>query len=261
MEPLPPESNPKQPKKEQYASDAKEDKIETLVSTLVKINQSNRKADNAEHKRTDRREKRNLWMHIVEIILISVYAVFTILEWNVFNTERQTMEKEFLAGVTNSQEQLNTLRGQLNEMKRARELDERAWVFVDIKDNGLIKQDTNVVFQAIIKNTGKTPAKITGDVSHLAVSTNEIPKYDAIVSGISAMLIPNSEHKLPSPTFPGFILEQNMTIYIYGTVWYDDIFGEHHWIQFCYSLTEGGKYTIGQGFHVSCDDMENNQKQ
>jgi hypothetical protein len=49
MDSLPPKSNPQQTKPKAPASDTQDDKIETLIATLVKINQSNRKADNAEH--------------------------------------------------------------------------------------------------------------------------------------------------------------------------------------------------------------------
>jgi hypothetical protein len=68
MSELPTKGQSEQAEEKAKAPDAKSDKIEMLIAALVKINQSNRKADNAEHKRTDRREKRNFWLHIAEII-------------------------------------------------------------------------------------------------------------------------------------------------------------------------------------------------
>jgi hypothetical protein len=172
---LPPKGDTKQTGKEQDAPNAKTDKIEALIATLVKINQSNRKADNAEHKRTDRREKRNLCLHIAELVLITVYAIFTIAEWWVFHTESNTMQTELQTVQSNSAAERTFNKSQLDEMKRTREVDERAWVFAEITNSfASVIDQTNYVVQIKIKNTGKTPAIITGIWDHESGNRNYI---------------------------------------------------------------------------------------
>src|ERR1041385_6469873 len=99
MEQLPPKpppiGNPEQAGPKQPAGYKTEnDKIEGLISTLVKINKANRRAAYTENQRTEGKEKRNFIMHVIEIVLIAVYAVVTLCEWRTFDNERKTMELE-----------------------------------------------------------------------------------------------------------------------------------------------------------------------
>ena len=60
------------------------------------------------------------------------------------------------------------------------------------------------------------------------------------------------------------ILKTNNTFYIYGTVWYDDIFKFHHWSQYYwlvnYTAAPNGYLTVRAGaVHNSCDDEEKAQ--
>jgi hypothetical protein len=52
--------------------------------------------------------------------------------------------------------------------------------------------------------------------------------------------------------------------YLYGTIWYDDIFSNHHWSQFCYAIHCDSTLTntvVGaspRAVHSSCDETGEN---
>jgi hypothetical protein len=171
---------------------------------------------------------------------------------------RQWSEMVSASKIANGQ--LTVMQGQLDEMKQTRIEDERPWVYVETPDNSLVRSGTNFVLQAQIVSIGKTPAIITGDTVHMAIfTTNNIPPNDGYVVGDFVMLAPNSRAGLASPNIPEFILAQNIPVYIYGTVWYDDISGTHHWVQFCRSIEDGGKSMETIKIHSSSDDIEANK--
>jgi hypothetical protein len=155
--------------------------------------------------------------------------------------------------------------GMLYESHETRLTAERAWVYAEILPNSLRHESTNYFFDVKFVNTGKTPAFITGSYNSLAADTNHIPTFDVTQIGVSLLLIPYSEpiaasansiQTVSTAAIPDFVIEgynSRFPVFGYGTVWYDDIFGKHHWIQFCYRLTEGGKYTSAMQFHASCD--------
>ena len=272
MSDLPPKGDSKQPEKEAKTPDEKSDKIEMLIATLVKINQSNRKADNAEHKRTDRREQRTFWLHIAEIILITVYAFFTVLEWKTFNSERQTMEQELGISQTNTIQQMQVLRGQLSEMQKTRELDERAWVVPGITHAQLLI-DTNsgeaggVIFRVHFKNTGRTPAiNVVPVIGEFSDITN-IPMADVYPNPVynSMLLAPDEDGITATRSDIKTSLERYQYIknggqyYLAGTIWYDDIFGKHHWTQYCFVVEPDLATFTSITNHNTCDDAQTNQ--
>jgi hypothetical protein len=131
-------------------------------------------------------------------------------------------------------------------------------VFVEGRDNMLTTESTNFVFHAKMVNSGKTIAIVTGNICGACNNTNEIPKYDPIASGQSEVLIPNAmspEFVIPIPRWL-FAKE----VYFFGTVYYDDIFGDRHWTQFCYCFSDAGKTVALTPFHNACDDSETEQK-
>ena len=273
MEPLPPKSDTEQAQPERGASDAKEEKIETLIAALVKINQSNRKADNAEHQRTYRREKVTFWLHIAEIILITVYAFFTILEWHTFDSERVTMEDELKTSQAAASAQLNAIVSQNKQMQKSSEADERAWISIGKIFNFFTADlpgvtPTDVSFRVSFKNTGKTPAiNVVPLVNHYT-NINSIPKYDKFPNPVYSSSMMSAGSDVDSgmttsvlPPIYGSLYEaikSGNPYFIAGTVWYDDIFGRHHWTQFCYGVSPDFTFTTPP-IHNSCDDVKTNQ--
>jgi len=240
-----------------------------VIAAFVKINRANRKAENAEYERNHRREKRRFIVELIEVGLILVYATVTIFEWRTFDMERQTMEQEFksaqardLIQKTNADRQLVALQGQLNEMKKAREQDQRAWVFVTIPNDALGAFGTNdITVNLTEKNIGKTPALVTHIYGAPALDPKNIPPHDPFGTKSSLMLIPNQEGNvvITLPNIIGVGIFQNIKIYIFGTVFYRDITGVEHWSQFCFQFDRNGALMVPQNFHNSCDDLEGNQ--
>jgi hypothetical protein len=164
---------------------------------------------------------------------------------------------------------------QFKEMQQTRILDERAWVAVREGVVGYTDESSHLTdFKFIFKNTGKTPAINVSVWFNQTVFLDTIPKIDKrIIPPIpfgslgsyqfSGLLAPDAEGSISTSNEPlGSSSVQNinsgMPYYIYGTIWYDDIFGKHHWSQFCYQIIlspHAGFLPIGN--HNSCDDAAN----
>jgi len=243
------------------ATKTENDKIETVaegvIAAFVKINRANRKADTAENERNHRREQRRFKVEIIEIILIAVYAAVTVFEWRTFNSERVTMEGEFQA----SQKSAIT---QLAEMKRTRELDERAWVAAS---GTIITSQTgngDERFTVTFRNTGKTPA-VNCQVKIVNVfNTNDIPKQENPHMPEQALqLLPPNDSVSTFIDMKTSELQPGKVFFIYGTSWYDDVFGKHHWSQFCFTIrcdsSPTSFYYFPTAIHNTCDDAETNQ--
>jgi len=187
---------------------------EKIISALTRINRANRKADAAEHKRTDSREKRRFVIEKIEIALIAVYAFVTIFEWRTFDSERQTMENKLQAN-------------------------QRAWV-CEVGENATPSGD-DVVLTISFKNTGKTPALHCNIDMFCSASIASIPRMDTPQnpSLFSKTIAPDQEVQSVRMNVPIKTIkrsdQENSRFYFWGTAFYDDIFGKHHWTQFCYS--------------------------
>lgn len=264
MEPLPEKSESKQPSQQENAAKTESDKIEEIADRIIaaftKINRANRKAEASENERTSTREKRRFKVELFEIFLISVYAFFTILEWNTFSTESRTMADELRSSQSNAIAEIKISQNQLNQTTLANQIDERGWLFVTIPNDALSFSGSNAVITMSDKNTGKTPVLVTDTYGWLAVDPKTIPPHDPMGTKNALMLIPNQEGKvvvtLPDIVAQGIVL--NMKIYIYGTVRYRDIFQKNHWSQFCFCFDQNGRIMNPQNFHNSCDDLDAN---
>ena len=155
---------------------------------------------------------------------------------------------------------------QLQEMQKTRTDDERAWVLANGITSNFTESNSGVVFYVSYKNTGKTPALRVQSVISWAISSDSIPKMDGIPDHPvnSGLCAPDSVGKSQSAPIPIQIMEDiinGKSIYVYGTAWYDDIFGHHHWSQFCYEVmrTAYDRNVIQfntPAFHNSCDDAQ-----
>lgn len=191
---------------------------------------------------------------IVGIIGLAIYCWLNWKEWKTFDSERQTMQ---------------------DEMRN----DERAWVAVRqaaIRGNIF----PNIAFEIMFKNTGKTPAINLSVFMSQSTSTNSIPKtdkpaYPANVlenSQFPGLLAPDAEQTISvGSLFLGMGTPDEQSIsrgtkpyYVYGTIWYDDIFGKHHWSQFCYAIrvtpdADSAAEFLPINIHNTCDDAQTNQ--
>ncbi len=162
---------------------------------------------------------------------------------------------------------VNVSKGQLEEMRNQRVMDERAWVFVT--ELATIPQSNSVTFVVKFKNSGRTPAF---DLQTTAGQVQINPPYDErnlppdVSRGIASLdnrppeyqniMAPNEELVMAvksvddQPT-----IDRKRTSYIYGKIWYNDIFKRPHWTTFC-GMYETNKIFRAAGFHNSCDDVE-----
>jgi hypothetical protein len=105
----------------------------------------------------------------------------------VVSAQSQSKTLQDQASIMQGQSQILTgewqaMQGQLEEMKRTRTLDERAWVFVTTPDNALTFSVTNAVLNARMKNVGKTPALITSQYGFFTENSADIKPHDPIGS-------------------------------------------------------------------------------
>jgi hypothetical protein len=188
------------------------------------------------------------WKHEIEfagLLGLIFYCVVNWLEWRTFDSERKTMEREFLSGQTNATKQLVALQGQLDEMQKDRNLDQRAWIDPYQVTRWSDDNFTNSFYYIVrFKNIGKTPAIRTfGEVN---VETNFNPIYiptpiPTPLTNISAgVVFPDIENIIQSPTMPISILADAFTekhsLWIYGIEQYEDISGKDHWIRYCWVI-------------------------
>jgi hypothetical protein len=172
-----------------------------------------------------------------------------------------------------AQRQATAAEAQIHATQKQERLDERAWVnaFHGIYENAPFITNFSD-FRIEFKNTGKTPAI---NVTNFAVwvpgveyitKQDNLPPVNSGAMGIAfgGMIAPDGISSAPTfnPIPNGDIetmQKKGVKNYIYGTIWYDDIFKQHHWSQFCFqvSFTDGQFLLLPMGIHTSCDDSEN----
>lgn len=144
--------------------------------------------------------------------------------------------------------------------------EQRAWL--DILPAGTVF-DANQPFktQVVIKNAGKTPAKNVSYGWRLDGATKEdISKlnFDQPIADIKTGILPPEGQMIQAmDPFKGQVLGQqrydaigdrSLTAFFYGRVRYDDVFGCHHWIKFCYVFNPDRKIFDLCSVHNSMDE-------
>jgi hypothetical protein len=158
------------------------------------------------------------------------------------------------------------LEGQLEQMQESTELDERAWV--SARRPTFSVQNDIIGITSYFENTGKTIAIHCHPHVWVTWSTNTIPKRDTDTDFESGYLLPPNA---PSYEYSGTNDMDGIgvakTFYVYGTVWYGDVFTKDHWSQFCYQVRCERTSQTNFGFsnpqelfiHSSCDDNQTDQ--
>jgi hypothetical protein len=153
---------------------------------------------------------------------------------------------------------------QWKEMSDERLLDERAWLMAiaaSATPNSNENEALPKYFVVEFKNSGKTPAKNVRASMNYTVNFNSIPQSDTIDNDLGASV----GTVAPDGTTLFKIIPQNDIIqsfaegkgcWVFGTIWYDDIFGEHHWSQFCLSVGNDLKTFAAAPIHNNCDDSK-----
>jgi hypothetical protein len=146
---------------------------------------------------------------------------------------------------------------QWQEMREDRHLGERAWVnpFQTVlhSDNGL----TTFYFILNFKNIGKTPAlniAAAMDVVTNIVPTPYLNSYPP-TNLSKGILFPDVQMSIKTREYGGYgdIASGKTQIFPYGIVTYDDIFGKHHWIRFCFAYDIKNNVTYPALVGNDCD--------
>ena len=127
--------------------------------------------------------------------------------------------------------------------------DQRAWLDLTIAPPTYFASGKPFATTAELKNLGKTPAKNIS-VAYLFLGAEKpynITVDDAKLPTVKfGMLPPQGPAGFPVEITPGkpeealtelryeAIRSGNIEVFSWGLIKYDDIFNEHHWIQFCY---------------------------
>ena len=138
-------------------------------------------------------------------------------------------------------DQQNVLQRQAVLMDSTFKTDQRAWVMPSD-----VERDTEDIGDgfagAVIyfRNTGRTPALNVRVYTNWTQRREMIPALDTPSSDRISItsLAPNEQGyaRVPIPLADAKrIMNGESEALIYGTVWYDDIFGRSHWAQYCYA--------------------------
>jgi hypothetical protein len=127
--------------------------------------------------------------------------------------------------------------------------DQRAWV-VAKGIGGQPKLDQPWTIEVQFTNTGRTPAK------NAEFSCNTTPlkseddlTFKPVPFGRPTLVAPQDQSScvLEPMTIPkvtqqvlDFLQRRDLTVFVYGSVIYEDVFGKHHWLKFCRAMSPDG---------------------
>lgn len=143
--------------------------------------------------------------------------------------------------------QLKEMRRTTEASTRALEIDERAWVSADSWGKVVFEPGKDFQTEITFRNTGKSPAKNVQIWSHLRpIAKGDVPNFDVAEGppGSQGLMPPKGEFHRPifgavtgrsGLSAGGFnsIASGAETVFVFGIVRYEDVFGFKHWATFC----------------------------
>jgi hypothetical protein len=222
--------------------------------------ESNRPASLSKEHYAEREEdkasaRHNFWVGVGTFIAVAIYAGIT------FWQGRLTRES-----IDKNTEQFR--------------VDQRAWVSMSVDPVIPIQNDVQIMWPLHIHNVGKTFAKnIEGDFFATVLAKGDSPQFDYSVGHPHRKInvggiFPNEA--LPQisirieqygPHIPEAILmtqelrqaiaSNQRAIIVYGRITYDDIFGVHHWTQFCNGTGDALQFASIKNC-INYNDADNN---
>jgi len=165
--------------------------------------------------------------------------------------------------------QLTATQNELEQIKRTRMADQRARVAVDGTPHQIISEDKeSVTFEILYQNTGRTPALKVACATGAALLPARVPPVENAPNPpvTAGTLAPGGTDVVRSPIIMAETMKavtDGVPLYLYGTIWYNDVFGKSHWSQFCWKIERQKdnhnliSFSIWTN-HNSTDDMEAN---
>jgi hypothetical protein len=150
--------------------------------------------------------------------------------------------REMLQAASVVSGQLKPTQDQLEEIKRTRMDVQRARIAMDGTPNQIISEDKeSVTFEISYKNTGRTPALKVTCATGAALLPSRVPHAENTPNPPvnAGNLAPNGTGVVRSPIIMAGTMKavtDGVPLYLYGTIWYDDVFGKSHWSQFCWKI-------------------------
>jgi hypothetical protein len=228
----------------------------------------------AEEKQKEKKGVFEKWKYEIEfagLLGLIFYCYVNWREWQTFDSERVTMESEFKASQVAISNEQYIAESQLREMQKATIIDERAWlgiVHYEVESN-ISGHPTGISFEPEIRNTGKTPA-LNVIIGQTAVHDRKaIPRFDQTPPSDLPYIgsIPAGDSVIGALSSVGIIhdnfdIRKESPFYLYGTVWYDDVFGGHHWTQYRVQVVQGitNLWFLDIQNGNSCDNADENGK-
>lgn len=146
-------------------------------------------------------------------------------------------------------------------------LDQRAWMGIE-SISGKPEVDKPFIISIKFKNSGDSPAKNAKIQTWNQIDKSDIPpRFDVVGQRIKGMdstgIVAPGGHVISSikvysgepitKTVFDSINNGERSVFVFGMLTYDDIFGQHHWITYCYCLTPGGDKYIAYKKHNDTD--------
>lgn len=201
-------------------------------------------------------EKYKYQIEFAGFIGLVFYCVINWLEWRTFDSERKTMEQEFIASQTNAVLQMQLIQGQLDEMQKTRIEDERAWINI----KGFYDQrEPNVngyhLFSIVYTDTGKTPAMHVFSTFQV-IFTNVSMSLPPIRTTGGNFLPPDVDERVAYAVPVGqynMALTNGIPAHGFGYITYQDIYGRNHWQRFSLVIELKGPRTYSDINYNDCD--------
>jgi hypothetical protein len=156
----------------------------------------------------------------------------------------------------------------IRAMKLVARLEQRAWVGVSGVKVSKLQVGKPVLISVEFRNTGKTPAKNLTVVSNLEVvpragkpnftyssEGSSPPERDSrvlLLAGGYAHISFEATKYLQQKEIDDVATGQ-LSLYVHGLAKYDDTFGTHHWIRFCYFMDRDVRSFVICREHNSAD--------
>ena len=203
---------------------------------------------------THRLNKRQFVVAVITLIVLVIYT--SIAGYQAWQMRRATDAARDSADATTNA---------VKDSRNAVQLDERAWI--GPVDSPIIDWEVGKKFAVAIplKNTGKTPGtNVTTLMAIRPLSPQKMPLFTDLVTPTGHGVLQPSAVTYLAVFGDGAISRADfdavksgkLTIWVYGRITYDDIFGRHHWTTFAQTFNpiKRGLDTYGTNNEV---DTEN----
>ncbi len=153
--------------------------------------------------------------------------------------------------------QLGTMEQANRDSREASKLENRAWIAPITSKIHTEMGQSGIIFNVPFTNSGKTPALhvsawigAVGDFKDIGFGEPSRGHADELL-GLDQV---GNTSTVPFPSDVIQKIQSGATLYVFGTIWYDDIFGGKHWTQFCFYPGRDMKSFGPCGKHNGTDD-------